>query len=107
MNTKDYINYFSELNEFEPAKQEALLEQARYQAFTKMGLAGQSALYLVLSWLLVLLLPALVFFFWGYDVTINSLAIGLGILLSLVIHKRLNGYLLRQGLHKVLSGNVT
>jgi hypothetical protein len=107
MDTKDYINYFSELSEFEPAKQEAILEQARYQAFTKMGLAGKSASFTALSWLSVLLLPALVVFFWGYDVIINSLAIGLGILLSLVIQKRLNGYLLRQGLQKVLSGNGT
>lgn len=103
MNSKDYVNDFPELASYPHDERIALLEQARYQAFTRMGLAGKSALFMILSWLIAFSFPAVAFLIFEFGIVVNSLAIGIGAVVSFAIHKKLNGLLLKQGLDKVLA----
>ena len=107
MNSKSYIGYFPEISNLENSKQQELLELARYEAFTTLKLNGISALYIVISLLSVLLFAFGSYWLFGYSLLVNSIALGMGICISLIMQRKLNGRLLRKGLSVVLAKNIT
>ena len=107
MNSKAFINYFPAISSLDKDRQEVLLEQARYASFTELKLSDKSALYFILSLLISFTFPVTSFLLFGASTLINSLFIGVGCFVSLLIYKKLFSSLLRQGLNKVLKSNAT
>jgi hypothetical protein len=107
MNSKSYIGYFSEIRDLEKSKQEELLELARYEAFTTLKLNGMSALFFVISLLSCFLFAIGSYWLFGYFLLANSIAIGMGVVISLFMQRTLNGCLLRKGLSVVLAKTIT
>ncbi|MFC4700513.1 hypothetical protein ACFO4O_10110 [Glaciecola siphonariae] len=107
MNSKNFINYFSEIASLDKDKQEVILEQAHYVSFTKLKLSGKSALYFILSLLVSLIFPITSFLMFGASILINGLSIGVGVFVSLLLYKRLYSSLLQRGLNEVLKNNAT
>ena len=107
MNSKAFINYFPEIASLEKDRQEDLLEQARYASFTELKLSGKSALYFIASLLVSFMFPITSFLLFGSSILINSLFIGVGCLVSLLLYKKLYSSLLQQGLNEVLKSNAT
>lgn len=105
MNTKDYINYFTEISELSIGEQEDVLEKARYEAFVNLKLSGVSAFYFVSTILLGFSFVAASAFYFGYQSLYNLIALALGIFVQLYLTKWLNGRLLYKGLKSVLSSN--
>ncbi|WP_394224031.1 hypothetical protein [Alteromonas gracilis] len=107
MNTKTYINRFPEIATLSEVKQEAILEQARYVAFTQLGLSGQGALFFLSSLITGLLFPLVTFTVFHLSLIANTLAIGAGCIVTVIMYQKLYASLLRQGLNKVLSADNT
>jgi uncharacterized membrane protein (DUF485 family) len=107
MNSKAFINYFPEISSLNKERQEALLEQARYASFTELKLSGKSALYFILSLVISFTFPVTSFLLFGASILVNSLFIGVGCFVSLLIYKKLYSSLLQQGLNEVLKSNAT
>ncbi|WP_157976686.1 hypothetical protein [Parahaliea mediterranea] len=107
MNPKAFINYFPEIASLDKDRQEVLLEKARYVSFTDLKLSGKSALYFILSLLVGFTFPITSFLFFGTSILINSLFIGVGCFVSLLLYKRLYSLLLQQGLNEILKSNAT
>ena len=105
MNTRQYVDYYPELANVDRDEQIAILEQARYQAFVVMRLSSKSAAFLIASWLVAMLIPIMAYFLFGFSIVTNALAIGVGVVLALIMSKKLNGLLLKKGLQEVLSRN--
>jgi hypothetical protein len=107
MNTKSYINYFSEIASLDDEEQLEILERARYCAFTDLKLNGKSAAYFILSIALGFLVPVASFVLLGFSIIHNALAAGVGVVLSLLVYKKLYATILKKGLDKVLMENGT
>ena len=103
MNTKTYINRFPEIATLNEVEQEAILEQARYVAFTRLGLSGRSALFFLFSLITGLLFPFVTFTFFHSSTITNTLAIGVGCFVTVIMYQKLYASLLRKGLITVLS----
>uniref|UniRef100_UPI002FE0A44C hypothetical protein n=1 Tax=Alteromonas sp. S015 TaxID=3117401 RepID=UPI002FE0A44C len=107
MNSKSFINYFPEIASLDESEQETLLEQARYAAFAKLNLSGQSALFFIGSLLAGFSVPVLTLCIFGYSILSAAIASGLGCVLALILHKKLYGKLIKKGLDEVLKSNAT
>lgn len=107
MNTRAFVNRFPEIASKSKAEQIALLEQARYIAFTKFNLACKSALFFVLSLVIGLLFPISTYFALSPSVVSCTLAIGTGCFVTLFLYQKLYASLLKQGLNVVLNNNST
>ncbi len=105
MRSSDYINYFAEIKMLDNSEQEALLEKARYEAFTNQKLSGKSALYFIVSLLAAMLIAIIPPYIIGFSLIVNTMFLGFGILVSQYLSKWLNGRLLYQGLKHVISRN--
>jgi len=86
-------------------EQVALLEKARYEAFTNQKLSGKSALYFIISLLVAMLIAIIPPYIIGFSLIVNAIFLGFGILVSQFLSKWLNGRLLYQGLKHVISSN--
>ena len=107
MNTKSYINYFIEIASLSESEQSELLEKARYCAFTELKLNGKSGAYFIFSIILGFLLPVASFVFFEFSIIHNALATGIGVIISLLVYKKLYATILKKGLNKVLKENGT
>jgi len=107
VNTKDYINYFPELDGKGEDEQFAILEKARYHAFVVQRLSAKSVMFLLASFAIGAIFPAVSFVLFGNNIIANALSIGIGIFIGLTVNKKLNSFILKQGLQSVLSGNGT
>ena len=106
MRSSNYINYFSEIKMIDVSEQEALLEKARYEAFTNQNLSGKSALYFIVSLLIAMLIAIIPPYIIGFSLIVNTIFFVFGISVSLYLSKWLNGRLLYQGLKHVISSNA-
>ena len=106
MNSKSYINYFPEIAHLRSTEQESLLEQARYIAFTTLGLSGKSALFLVLSMLGGFAIFAVSFAVFDYSLFINGMAAGVGGLFGVLLNRKLQAGLPQEGLKHALKSDV-
>jgi len=107
MNTKPYINYFNEIASLSSKEQLEVLEKARYCAFTELKLSGQSAVYFILSIVVGFLVPIISFLFFGFSIIHNAIAAGIGVVVTLLVYKKLYALILGKGLNKVLTENGT
>lgn len=107
MNTKIYINYFKDIASLSESEQSKLLEKARYCAFAELKLGGKSAIYFILSLVIGFLLPITSFVVFGFSVAHNATAAGIGVIVSLLVYKKLYATILYKGLTKVLASNGT
>jgi hypothetical protein len=107
MNTKSYINYFSEIAFLSDEEQLEVLEKARYCAFTDLQLNGKDAGYFIMSIALGCVVPIASFVLFGFSIILNALATGIGVVITLLVYKKLYATILQKGLSKVLMENVT
>jgi hypothetical protein len=66
-----------------------------------------SALYFVISLLSCFLIAIGSYWLFGYSLLANSIAIGMGVVISLFMQRKLNGRLLKKGLSVVLAKTIT
>ena len=107
MNTKDYINYFPELDGKDANEQFTILEKARYHAFVVQRLSAKSMMFMFASIVMGAIFPALSLILFGNDIVTNALSIGIAIFICLTVNKRLTGLILKQGLDGFFSDNDT
>lgn len=107
METRQYLNYFSELKSMSAEEQLLLLEQARHQVYVVEDRQyhaefGQTGAYFVT--IFIALVPP---YLLGFDVTINAICLGLGLIvsgfLSDWLEKRGQARILQAGLATVLQ----
>ena len=107
MNSKSYINYFSEIEHLDRTEQQQLLEKARYNAFVVQGLSGKCLFNYFIALIAALIFPVLAFIYFSHFLIAISAASAMGIFIGLLLLRRLNGHLLRKGLGAALSANST
>ncbi|GEM_PF-1425918 len=107
MNTKAYINYFSQIASLSDEEQFKVLEKARYCAFTELKLNGKSVAYLIFSIALGFVAPVISFMLFGFSNIHNAVATAIGGVVVHLVYKKLNATLLEKGLNEVLKRNVT
>ncbi|WP_371193310.1 hypothetical protein [Glaciecola sp. SC05] len=103
MNTKHYINYFSEIKDKSKEEQAQLLEQARFETFAKLKLSGFSALNLLFSLLIIAALTVASAIQFGYPSLYNIVALIIGLGIQHYFLKWADGRLLKKGLLKAMS----
>lgn len=107
MNSSSYVNYFSEIKHLDKGEQQRLLELARYKTFVSLGLSGKSLLNYFIALIVGAIFPICAFVFFNGFALASSTGVAIGVVVSLLIVRWLNGRLLHQGLKAVLSGNGT
>lgn len=103
MNSKSYVNSFSEIRLNSKEEQEEILEKARYEAFTTLNLAGKATLYLVICVLVAFIAGSLPLFFLDFSPVVNAVSTGVGVAIAIVIYRAMYGRLLHQGVIYVLA----
>lgn len=103
MNTKYYINYFSEIKEKPKQEQAEILEQARFQTFAILKLSGFSALNLLASLLIIAALAVASAVYFTYPSIYNLVAVAIGLGIQHYFLKWADGRLLRRGLKLALA----
>lgn len=101
MNTSNFVGSFKEIRAMSEQDQLEILEQARYAAFTELGLGGRAALYLVLTILGSFIVVAMASRYSG--MAFMPIWVGLGGLFSVLIYQRSLKSLLHLGLASVLA----
>ena len=101
MNTNRFVDSFDEIRDLSREDQLKILEQARWAAFSQLGLAGQSALYLVLTVVIGFIIAAVATAVTG--LVLMPVWVGLSVLGSVLLYQRLMKGLLHKGLASVLK----
>ena len=101
MNTHKYIGRFEEINDRSEQDQLALLERARYVAFTELKLGGRAALYVALTILVSFAMAVVAAYVTG--LVFLPVWLGLSGFISFSLSQKMTKGLLHKGLSQVLK----
>ena len=103
MNYRSFVGNFGEISHLSAEEQADLLGQARYHAFSSLGLSSLSALYFTICLLVGFILALACSFLFGFNTLLSAVCIGLGIMVSIYLYRLFYRRLLHKGLVYVLQ----
>ena len=102
-NEASYLDYFPELKGKPTDEQLSLIAHARYEIFVRQGRTGSAVLVSLGSLMIGATVAFIPLVLGGQSLVVNTIFIGAGVQVSLWVHRRLYGRLLKQGLRQVLE----